>query len=187
MTKDHNQRDLKVEIRSPNRSDLPALAEFANGVPSHDLLFLARDIRQPRVLEAWVAGVEADEIDSFIAVLDGEIIATVASVSDGLSWSSHVWDIRLLVAPDHRNKGIGRTLLDRAISRTSCRGATKLTARMTPDQTGAITLFEESGFRAEAMLQDQLRDDEGREYDLAVLFLKPARENARRAAFGEQC
>lgn len=186
MTEDHQIGGVSVDIRPPNTSDLPALARFAAAVPPHDLLFLARDIRQRRVLQAWIAGVEADEIDSLIAVVDGEIIATVAGVSDRLSWSPHVWDIRLLVAPDHRNKGIGRTLLERAISRTADRGATKLTARMTPDQTGAITLFEECGFRAEALLQDQLRDSEGGEHDLAVLFLKPARESARRAAFGDQ-
>lgn len=186
MTQDHEIGGVSVDIRPPNASDLPALARFAATVPPHDLLFLARDIRQRRVLQAWIARVEADEIDSLVAVLDGEIIATVASVSDRLSWSPHVWDIRLLVAPDHRNKGLGRTMLERAISRAGDREAAKLTARMTPDQTGAITLFEECGFRAEALLQDQLRDSEGGVHDLAVLFLKPARETARRAAYGDQ-
>ena len=64
-------------------------------------------------------------------------------------------------------------------------GASKVTARMTPDQTGAITLFEECGFRTEALLHDHVRDDEGTEHDLAVLFMKPDRESARREAFGD--
>ena len=95
-----------------------------------------------------------------------------------------MWDIRLLVAPEHRNRGIGRTLLERAIGLAVNRRASKVTARMTPDQTGAITLFEECGFRAEALLHDHVRDDEGTEHDLAVLFMKPDRETARREAFG---
>lgn len=175
----------EIEVRPPSSRDLPALRRFAAAVPAHDLLFLARDIREPRVLEAWVAGVAAGEIDSLIALAGDEIIATVANVSDALSWSAHVWDIRLLVAPDHRNRGIGRTLLERAIALGADRRASKLTARMTPDQTGAITLFEECGFRAEALLHDHVRDDGGTEHDLAVLFMKPERESARREAFGD--
>ncbi len=174
----------EIEIRPPSSGDLPALSRFAAAVPPHDLLFLARDIREPRVLQAWVAGVAAGEIDSLIAVAEGEIIATVANVSDDLSWSAHVWDIRLLVAPGHRNRGIGRTLLERAIALAAKRNAAKLTARLTPDQTGAITLFEECGFRAEAMLHDHVRDDQGTAHDLAVLFMMPDRESARREAFG---
>ena len=174
-----------VSIRVPTRSDLPALARFAAAVPPHDLLFLARDIREPRVLEAWIDGVEEGAIISLVAISGGEIVATVAALSDALSWSRHVWDIRLLVAADHRNKGLGRRLLDAAIERVCALGARKLTARMTPDQKGAITLFEECGFRAEALLRDQVCDSEGRMHDLALLYLDPAHETARRSAFGE--
>jgi len=176
----------EIKIRQPSRTDLPALARFAAAVPPHDLLFLARDIREPRVLEAWLAGVESDEIVSLVAMADGQIVATVACVSDQLSWSRHVWDIRLLVAPSHRNKGLGRRLLDLAIEQVVARGADKLTARMTPDQKGAITLFEESGFRAEALLRDQVRDSDGLAHDLALLYLDPEHERARREAFGEE-
>ncbi|MGX7953261.1 N-acetyltransferase family protein [Tsuneonella sp. HG249] len=174
-----------VAIRVPTCSDLPALARFAAAVPPHDLLFLARDIREPRVLQAWVEGVEEGGIVSLIALSKGEIIATVAALSDALSWSRHVWDIRLLVAAGHRNKGLGRRLLDGAIERVCALGAGKLTARMTPDQKGAITLFEECGFRAEALLRDQVRDSDGRLHDLALLYLDPVHETARRSAFGE--
>lgn len=175
----------QIDIRPPVRADLGALERFAGGVPTHDLLFLARDIRERRVLEAWIAGVETHEIVSLVAVANGEVVATIACVSDPLSWSRHVWDIRLLVAADHRNRGLGRKLLDMAIADTVSRGATKLTARMTPDQTGAITLFEESGFRAEALLRDHVQDSAGSPHDLALFYLDPTHERARREAFGE--
>ena len=184
MTDQPDMARAPVAIRPLTRADLPALARFAAAVPPHDLLFLARDIREPRVLEAWLAGVEAGEIDSFAGVSGDEIVATVASLSDPLSWSRHVWDVRLLVSPRYRNQGIGRQLLSRAVEQAVARGAAKLTARMTPDQTGAITLFEESGFRAEALLRDQVRDADGRLHDLAILACDPAREAALGAAFG---
>ena len=177
--------DNAIEVRAPLRSDGPALARFAAAMPPHDLLFLARDIREPKVLDAWLNAQEQGTITSLIAASDGEVVATIAALSDRFSWSPHVWDIRLLVAPGSRGKGLGRRLLDEIVTVAIAAGAGKLTARMTPDQAGAITLFEEGGFRAEAMLQGHVRAADGSLHDLAVLALDPARAAARREAFGD--
>ena len=177
--------DNAIEVRAPLRSDGPALARFAAAMPPHDLLFLARDIREPKVLEAWLSAQEQGTITSLIAASGGEVVATIAALSDRFSWSPHVWDIRLLVAPGARGKGLGRRLLAEIVTAAIAAGAGKLTARMTPDQAGAITLFEEGGFRAEAMLLGQVKAADGSLHDLAVLSLDPAREAARREAFGD--
>lgn len=173
-----------LAIRAPQPGDEPALARFAATIPVHDLLFLARDIREPKVQSAWIAAQTSGELLSLIALDGAEAVATVAAHCDRLSWSAHVRDIRLLVAPAWRGKGLGRVLLERAVEAAVAAGATRLTARMTPDQTGAITLFEESGFRAEALLRGQLRDAQGGLHDLAVLAMDPERQGARREAFG---
>ena len=174
-----------IAIRAPGRPDEPALARFAAAMPPHDLLFLARDIREPKVLDAWLSAQEQGQIATLVALSGDEVVATIAALSDRFSWSPHVWDIRLLVAPDWRGHGLGRKLLDQIITAAISAGATKLTARMTPDQVGAITLFEEGGFRAEALLQGQVRAADGTLHDLAVLALDPARMAARREAFGD--
>ena len=175
----------EIAVRPPARADAPALARFAAAMPPHDLLFLARDIREPKVLEAWLAAQEHGQIASLIAVADSEVVATIAAISDRFSWSPHVWDVRLLVAPGWRGKGLGRRLLDQIVTDAIAAGAGKLTARMTPDQAGAITLFEECGFRAEALLLGHVRAADGTLHDLAVLSLDPARAAARREAFGD--
>jgi L-amino acid N-acyltransferase YncA len=59
-----------------------------------------------------------------------------------------------------------------------------LTARMTPDQRGSITLFEETGFRGEAMLRDHVRDRDGNVFDLAILSLDLRRAGDLQASWG---
>lgn len=170
-----------LEILPLAECDEESLARFVARVPPHDLLFLDRDIRQPKVLAAWRTAETKGEFRSLVAQIDTEIVATVAIVRDLQSWSSHVAQVRMLVLPDHRGKGVGRTLLYTAIGLAAEDGAAKLTARMTPDQRGAITLFEETGFRGEALLLDHVRGIDGQFHDLAILSLDLNLQEARRA------
>lgn len=172
-----------VSIRPFARADATGVAEFAQGLPEHDLLFLSRDIKHARVIEAWVDAQAAGEIESLVATANDRIVATTAIVRDPLGWSPHVAELRMLVSPTMRGKGLGRALLDASIALAREAGATKLTARMTPDQLGAITLFEEAGFRGEAMLRDHVRDRDGALHDLVILSLGVARAEAQRDAF----
>ncbi|MEP6785909.1 MAG: GNAT family N-acetyltransferase [Sphingomonadales bacterium] len=176
-----------VSIRPFARADATSVVEFAQGLPEHDLLFLSRDITHARVIETWADALSSGEMESLVAtaMIDGAdtVVATTAIVRDLLGWSAHVAEIRLLVSPLLRGKGLGRALLDASMALARESGATKLMARMTPDQRGAITLFEEAGFRGEAMLRDHLRGRDGRFHDLAILSCNVERADAKRDAF----
>lgn len=171
-----------VSIRPFARADATGVAEFAQGLPEHDLLFLSRDIKHARVIEAWIEAIKDGEIESLVATASDVVVATTAIVRDPLGWSPHVAEVRLLVSPDMRGKGLGRALLEASIGLAREAGATKLMARMTPDQRGAITVFEEAGFRGEAMLRDHVKDRDGGVHDLAILSLDIVRNDARRSA-----
>lgn len=174
-----------ITIRPMAEVDEAAVARFVARIPLHDLLFLDRDIREPRVLAAWRRAIERGSLHSLAAIADGEIVATTAVISDPLSWSAHVSEVRLLVLPECRGRGVGRSLLEASIDHAITCGAAKLTARMTSDQRGAITLFEESGFRGEALLRDHVRDADGGLHDVAILSLDVAANRARQEALGD--
>lgn len=175
-------------IRRFQPADREKVSAFAATLPEHDLLFLGRDLAQPRVIAAWLDAIAEGWIDTLVALdpdADGEpVVATAALVRDPLGWSAHVGEVRLLVGPGRRGAGLGRDLLDAVIAVAQGHGLAKLSARMTADQTDAIALFESMGFRAEALLKDQVRGRDGRPHDLAILSLDPHRAAARRHAFG---
>ena len=171
-------------IRAFERDDVVAVGAFAAALPPHDLLFLSRDIQHARVIEAWAQSIADGSIESLIATDGIRVVGTTAIVRDPLGWSPHVAELRLLVSPGMRGHGLGRILLDGTIALATERGATKLIARMTPDQRGAIALFEESGFRGEAMLRDHVRDRDGAVFDLAILSLDVRRARDAKMAWG---
>ncbi|KQT32216.1 acetyltransferase [Sphingomonas sp. Leaf412] len=171
-------------IRRFRPEDRDGMAAFAQSLPDHDLLFLGRDLKHPRVIEAWLAAIAEGWIDSMVADRDGAIVGTAALVRDPLGWSAHVGEVRLLVSREHRGTGLGRDLLQAAMAVAGERGLAKLTAAMTSDQIASVELFETLGFRGEALLKDQVRDREGRTHDLLVMAHDAARVAARHRAYG---
>jgi L-amino acid N-acyltransferase YncA len=168
---------MSHRIRRFTAADQPAMIAFAEQLPEHDLLFLGRDLKHPRVVAAWVEAMTQGYIDGLVAEEDGTLVGTAALVCDPLGWSAHVGEVRLLVTPTRRGAGVGRDLLEGIYVIARDRGLTKLIANMTPDQIGSVMLFESLGFRAEALLRDHVRDREGVFHDLAVLSADITRDS----------
>ena len=172
------------ELRFMRAGDEAAVLAFARELPAHDLLFLPRDITQPKVLGAWMHEIERGALTSLLA-FDGAAVAGCATiVRDPLSWSPHVGELRVVVARSARGKGLGRVLAEDAGALAVEGGVEKLVAHMTPDQAGAVTVFETMGYRAEALLRDHVKDGAGVKHDLVILSLDVERFRARAAAYG---
>jgi L-amino acid N-acyltransferase YncA len=160
---------IDYDLRLMTAADAETAVAFAKTLPPHDLLFLQRDIRNPKVVAAWLEQIERGTITSMLAVADGRIHGCAAIVRDVLSWSPHVGEIRIVVSQSARGGGLGRLLAQDAFAFAVSSGVEKLIARMTPDQRGAIAVFEEMGFSAEALLRDHVRDSEGVKHDIVIL------------------
>ena len=177
-------KDRDIELRPFAAGDEAAMLAFAALLPAHDLLFLSRDITHPKVIAAWLAQVADGQIHSIVATEAGKILGCSAVVRDELGWSPHVGEMRVLLAVDARGSGLGRVLAQESFAAAVGLGLEKLIAQMTIDQVGAIGLFEELGFRGEALLKDHVRGRDGRTHDIAVLSCDVARAAGQRAALG---
>lgn len=110
-----------------------ALAAFVAKLPPHDLLFASRDISHPKVIHAWMRTLEACELTSLVA-RDGDVmVGCTAILTDALSWSKHVGELRVLVSPAWRGKGLGRGLIQECFAQALELGLKKLVAQMTTD------------------------------------------------------
>jgi RimJ/RimL family protein N-acetyltransferase len=174
----------EIEFHLMTRADEAAVLDFAKALPTHDLLFLPRNISQPKVLSAWVNEIERGDIASLLALKDSAVVGCGTLVKDSHSWSPHVGEIRMVVSLDVRGKGVGRALSQEIFALALGAGLDKLTVQMTVDQRAAIALFESLGFKAEALLRDHVRDADGQTYDIVALGHKVAQVRARMEAYG---
>jgi RimJ/RimL family protein N-acetyltransferase len=174
----------EIELRFLTRPDMDAVLAFSSKLPTHDLLFLPRDISEPKVLAAWIEESERGAMTSILALLDGRVVGCAAIVRDPLSWSAHVGELRIVVSNELRGKGIGRALIQEGFIFALSLGMEKIVAQMTIDQRGAIALFEGLGFRAEALMRGQVKGRDGLKHDIVLLSHDVAQVQSKLDAYG---
>ena len=154
-----------VEIRPIESADAERLRTFFAGVPEGDRTFFREDVLEPATTERWLADTAARRM---VAVVDGEIAGYVA-VLPGIGWSQHVGEIRLVVGPQHRRRGLGRAMAHAAVTEAVGLGITKLVVEVVADQGPTVNMFTTIGFEAEGLLRDHVRSRAGEVHDLLIL------------------
>lgn len=174
----------EIELRPMTAADSDTMLDFVRGLPMHDLLFLPRDISQPKVLAAWLQANERGAMSTLLAILDATVVGCATVAIDALSWSPHVGELRIVVAQEMRRKGLGRALTQECFALALALGLEKLTGQMTVDQRGAIAVFEGLGFRGEALLRNHVKDSAGVTHDIVILGHDVAKFQSQREAYG---
>jgi len=161
--------DGVVTLRYMTPADRDAALAFARALPSHDLLFLRRDITRPEVIDFWLDGIRRERIVTLIAEHQGVVLGYATVDRGELSWSPHVAELRVMVAAEMRRHHLGRRLTRDSFLIALGLGVEKMVAQMTTDQEGAIAVFEGMGFRTEALLRDHVKDRDGHKHDLLIM------------------
>lgn len=163
----HDGATFDIRRMSPDAGE--AIRAFVARLPPHDLLFLRRDITNAKVVAAWMTALGTGQVHSLALYEGNRLAGCTAIVTEDMSWSQHVGELRVLLDPGLRGKGVGQLLVQECFATALGLGLRKLCVKMTVDQQGAIAVFESLGFRAEALLRNHVRDRDGGTHDLVVL------------------
>jgi len=153
-----------MEIKRLEPADREALERFVARVPEGDRTFFKEDVEAPDVVDAWTRPGPSRAL----AVEGGEVVGYVAVVPLH-GWSSHVGEVRVIVDPDHRGRGVGRALARRAVVEAVELDLSKMVVEVVADQEPTIAMFRSLGFDPEALLTDHVRDQSGSLRDLMIL------------------
>jgi ribosomal protein S18 acetylase RimI-like enzyme len=153
-----------MEIRTVRADDEPAVERFLSRIPAGDRTFFKEDVSGPGVIAFWTrrGGVTS------LACEDGEVLG-YGAVIPLQGWSSHVGEVRVIIDPDHRRRGIGRALAQHAVLSALELGLEKMVVEVVADQEPTIAMFRALGFDPEALLADHVRDQSGELHDLMIL------------------
>jgi ribosomal protein S18 acetylase RimI-like enzyme len=153
-----------MEIRRLESHDDPGLARFLARIPEGDRTFFKEDVDDPEVVASWARRGAARSL-----ALDGEAVVGYVGVFPLQAWSSHVGEVRVVVDPERRGRGIGRALAQHAVREALALGLEKMVVEVVADQEATIAMFRSLGFEPEALLADHVRDQRGEVHDLMIL------------------
>jgi cytidylate kinase/L-amino acid N-acyltransferase YncA len=160
-------RDIRIRPMTP--SDAGALLAFFRSLPPEDLLFLRRNVTDELTIDAWARDVADGRIITLLAEDAGTVVGEASLRPSDVPWTRHVGEVRVVIAPEMRGRGLGRALLQEIMEAARAAGVEKLTAEMTVEQAAARRLFERTGFVEEGRFRAYTRDQAGHPHDLLVM------------------
>lgn len=141
-----------------------ALGAFFRRLPERDLTFVKGDV-SPGAL----AGLPEAPGTRWVDVAEDGTIDGLAALLPLTGWSDHVAELRLVVDPATRGRGIGRGLAMHAVAHAVRSGLLKVVVEVPAAQERITEMFLDLGFTGEALLRDHFRDRTGQLQDLIML------------------
>lgn len=160
---------LRVEPASAEHEE--ELLQFLTSIEGADRTFLGAQATEPATIGRMVRQEGGRHYVALAAPDDGASsrIIGFSGVTLGSGWSSHVGQLRVVVAPGQRGRGLGGQLALAALAGALACGLEKVVVEVRSDQVPVQNLFAQLGFRPEALLTDHLKGPDGTTHDLLTL------------------
>jgi L-amino acid N-acyltransferase YncA len=158
-----------VVLRPLQPGDEEALLSFFQSVPESERYWLREDVSDPEVIHRWVQDLDYDRVLPLIAERDRAIVADATLHRRGYGARHFLGELRLVVSPAYRGRGLGYSLLTELMDIAQASGLERLEAEIVAGaQTAAAEAIEQIGFEQVAILPDHLRGPDGARHDLTL-------------------
>lgn len=142
-----------------------ALIDFVSRVAPEDRGFFDRSLLSQVAVASWPQAVPERRL---VAIEDG-VVHGLVTVAPGSGWTSHLGELRLVVAPASRGRGVGQSLAEQAIELAGNMHVRKVTIDVMATNLRTLAMFTALAFDEEARLRGQVLDGNGDLQDIVVL------------------
>lgn len=159
-------------LRPMTRDDQDALYRFFISLPEEDRRYLRNDATNRILIEKWCRELNYHKVLPILAEHENKIVANATLHRETFGWGRHVGEIRITVAAEFQQRGLGSLLL-KELSRLSVQGnLEKLCARVVASRTYVIRALEKNGLVQVAILKNFVKISYDDHYeDVAILVM----------------
>lgn len=162
-----------ITIRPMVPTDKDSLLDFFRRIPEEDRFYLKEDVTSPRVIEQWAENLDYSRALPLLAIMDGKIVGDGTLHHRRAGARCHIGEVRIVVDPQYRNRGVGRGLLHKLIEIAQDKGVEKLMFEVVVDtEPAAKHTAQVLGFVPVAVLPAHVKDSTGDTHDLMIMELR---------------
>jgi L-amino acid N-acyltransferase YncA len=163
---------VKYAVRPLAATDEKAFHEFFKAIPEQEKIFIKHRVSEAKVIRNWCKTIDLGRILPLLA-LEGKKVVADASLHQQLGgWKRHIGRVSVLVHPEYRGQGLGRTLVQELIQIARSIGLEKIEAEFLGEQQAAIKMFGLLGFRTYLTLQEYVKDMQAVRHDYVLMGLE---------------
>jgi L-amino acid N-acyltransferase YncA len=160
----------QMTIRPMVPEDKDAMLDFFCRIPAEDRFYLKDEVINPKTMERWAQTLDYSRVLPLLALLDGKIVGDGTLHHHRAGARQHVGEVRVVVDPAYRNRGVGRGLLHKLIDLAGDEGLKKLMFEVVADtEQAARHTAQVLGFVPVAVLSAHVHDLSGTAHDLLIL------------------
>ena len=164
------QDGAQVTIRPMVPADKDDLLAFFRRIPHEDRFSLKEDVTDPKIMERWAQSLDYSRVLPLLALLDDKIVGEGTLHHRRAGARQHIGEVRVVVDPDYRNRGVGRGLLHNLIDIAGTKGLKKLMFEVVAGtEEAARHTAQVLGFVPVALLPAHVLDTHDSPHDLIVM------------------
>jgi L-amino acid N-acyltransferase YncA len=159
-----------VLLRPLIKEDQDALTKFLQGVSPDELPLMSNPSDIPDEVAEWVDNMNYAHVFPLVAITDDRIVGD-ATLHFRRGRYRHVAEVRIVLAKDYRNRGLGHSMLRSLIDIANGMGLKVLVAEVVAKQKDVLRALRAVGFEHQAILPEFVMDPHGETYDISLLTL----------------
>jgi RimJ/RimL family protein N-acetyltransferase len=169
----HKECKLKdgtvVLLRPLASGDRKGLIDFFQSLPEDLRLYLRHDVTDEGIIESWTENIDYSRVFPILALDGDRIVGDVSLHRIPFGWKHHIGTIRVVVAPEYHDKGLGTLLVNEIVELAGEFGLEKLWAELPLNVPAAIAVFRKAGFSSKAVVEGLVKDLRGRSTDVVIM------------------
>jgi RimJ/RimL family protein N-acetyltransferase len=163
----------RVMFRFLNEQDRESLIQMFQEAPEEDIRFLKQDVKDQKLVNAWVDKLDYRKILPLVAVdLETNRIIADATLHRGKHAAKHIGEIRIFAGRGFRNLGLGSLMLEEILNLALQENLMWVKAEILADHKKVIKAFRAKGFEHKCTLDDYFVRKDGVTHDV-VLMMRP--------------
>lgn len=160
----------RLTLRPMVREDADRLWDFFQRIPLQDKMVFRQDVGKRETVERWADSLDYDSVLPILALEGDRVMGDATLHRDKAGWKQRVGTIRIQIAPEFRNRGLGTAMIREMRHLGEKAALHYLMAEAIEGQQAAIRAFEKMGFERAGFYRNFVNDQKGRLHNLVILL-----------------